>query len=137
MTRISPGIISPASATAKRTILIVDDEPMIRYVLRAHLADSGYAVLEAGTGAEALDLYELHGHAIDAVILDLHMPGLSGEECYARLRRIDPQVRVIVSTGSSVEYKPDTQALQGVAAIVEKPFKLADFKQLLDGILSR
>jgi two-component system cell cycle sensor histidine kinase/response regulator CckA len=89
-----PGLIS-----GQATILLVDDEPVLRQVCARLLAKLGYRVLEAPGGEEALELYRSEARSIDLVLLDVIMPGLSGLETLDRLRELNPEVRVLLCSG--------------------------------------
>ena len=83
------------------TILVVDDEPVLRRVCARLLSRLGYRVLEAPGGEEALELFKEKGPEIDLVLLDLIMPGLNGIQTLERLRQLDPIVRVLLCSGYS------------------------------------
>jgi two-component system cell cycle sensor histidine kinase/response regulator CckA len=107
------------------TILLVDDEPMIRTLGRTILEDKGYRVLLAADGAEAVEVYRRELGRVDLVILDLSMPRLNGRDACRQLIQIDPQVRVLLSSG----YAPDTAGAMeeaGVQGFVAKPYRPAD-----------
>jgi len=93
-----------AAPAGKETILLVDDEPMIRQLGTLILERHGYEVLLAGDGVEALQVYCENRGKIDLVILDLTMPRLSGRDTFRRLVEMDPGVRVLFSSG----YSPST-----------------------------
>ena len=76
-------------------ILIVDDEPMIRRFLRLLLEQSGFAVLEAGDGIEALSVFHVHRNAISLVLTDVLMPKMNGPKLVDHIRSIDPDVPVL------------------------------------------
>ncbi len=88
-----------SSGKAHGTILVVDDEDIIREVARNILEDCGYDVLIAENGRRALEVFEQHADDITAVLLDLTMPELDGAEAYLELRRIRPDIRVVLSSG--------------------------------------
>ena len=92
------------------SILVVDDEPMIRTLLERTLAELGYSALPTSNGDEALAILEGSAATIDAVMLDLMMPGCSGEEVFRRIRERAPELPVLVMTG-----RADHGALDGVA----------------------
>lgn len=95
-----PQLAGEAGATDKTaTVLIVDDDPAMIASTRALLEDAGYQVLVARHGEEALEVFRPDPGQIDLVILDLVMPRMGGEECLARLLEIDPEVRVLGTTG--------------------------------------
>ncbi len=119
------------SQTGMEVILLVEDEEMVRDVTQRILEKSGYTVLTAGNGKEALDIYEKERDRIGLVILDLIMPEMGGRQCLDQLRNIDPDVKVLVISG----YSPHGSWKQGVESgamgFVGKPF---DAKQLLEAV---
>ena len=86
-------------ATATGTILVVDDEAVVRHVAHRCLTRHGYDVVPAADGPEAIGVVRRDGARIDAVLLDLTMPHLSGEETLAELRRLAPELPVILTSG--------------------------------------
>jgi len=88
------------------------------------LAEMGYRVLVAHSGPEAIGIYEAQRETIDLVILDMIMPGMGGGEVYDRLKEIDPAVRVILSSGYSMEGMAKGIMGRGVQAFLQKPFRL-------------
>ena len=105
------------------TILVVDDEEAIRNVMRRTLERAGFKVLTSADGPEGLKAYAEHRAEIRAIVLDVTMPTMSGEETLRRLRAIDPHVPVVLSSGYSEQEatKRFTDA-GGPDAFVEKPF---------------
>ena len=104
------------------TILLVEDEPAVRAVARAFLHGLGYKVLEAGSGAEALDIARRHPHRVDLLLTDLVMPGIAGSELAAQIALLRPDTKVAYMSGYS-DFKP----LQGNRhaerhTFVQKPF---------------
>jgi two-component system cell cycle sensor histidine kinase/response regulator CckA len=93
---------APARAGGGR-VLVVDDEPLVRRTARRLLEKAGYEVVEAGDGAEALERFQASPSSFDAVLLDLSMPRMSGDEAFAGLRRVRADVPVVLSSG----YAPD------------------------------
>ncbi len=118
------------------TILVVDDEPMIRELLQEMLESIGYKVKTAGDGKAALDYFCRHKDEVDLVILDVMMPGMSGVEVFRRLKLLDPSVKAILASGY-VERSQLSQAMEeGVADFIAKPFALAALKSKLDTVLA-
>jgi len=105
------------------TILLVDDEGAVREFARQVLAGQGHEVLEARDGEEAVEVFRLHQHHIDLVLLDLTMPKKSGREVFRELKEINPDVPVIVSSGYSKEAATDGG---GVQAFLPKPYTAQD-----------
>lgn len=91
--------IEPRTAPGHRTVLVVDDEAMVRTAWARSLEDLGYAVLLAESGAQALETQRCKGREIAAILLDLSMPVMDGAECYRRLKSVDPDVPVVLCTG--------------------------------------
>jgi CheY-like chemotaxis protein len=104
--------------------LVVDDEPLVRAFAVEGLKGLGYQVLTAGSGHQALQIYDQHPQEVDCVLLDLIMPDMSGLETYRRMRAVNPEVRVVFasgySTGEILREAPDARA----AAFLGKPFTL-------------
>jgi CheY-like chemotaxis protein len=115
----------PAALGDQATILIVDDDPAVCSVARRALARSGFRVLEAHDGLRALELYREHLGQISAVLLDLTMPHMSGDEVLAQLAELHPAARVIVSSGYSAA---DVAARVGgaeCAGFLQKPYEIS------------
>jgi PAS domain S-box-containing protein len=106
-----------------RTILLVDDEAMIRDLGRAVLERAGCRVLTAGDGIEAVEVFGREHASIDLVILDVTMPRMSGRDAYRHLVRIAPAARVLFSTGYSAD---DIAELSGAVGLLSKPYRPAE-----------
>jgi len=106
-------------------ILIVDDEEMVRHVAGSALKQRGFTPVIAADGAEALSIYEQEPAGFLAVLLDLTMPGISGEETLVRLLKINSTQRVIVMSGYSEEDTMRRCAELGATEFMPKPFELA------------
>ena len=105
-------------------VLLVDDEEMIVTVGKAMLEKLGYSVQTALSGREALALYDQQKEALDLVILDMIMPDAGGDETFDRLRAINPTVRVLLSSGFSLEGKASQIMARGCNGFIQKPFSL-------------
>ena len=103
-------------------ILAVDDEETIRIAAKKILERQGFTVLTAEDGLEALEIFRSRADEIVAVLLDLTMPRLDGEETLRELRRIRPEVRVILSSGYDEEETANRFAGKGLAGFVQKPY---------------
>lgn len=115
-------------AGAGRTILIVDDEPIVRNSLRRALTRMGYTVLEAGDGPSAMVAVQTAQPPVDLVILDLVLPG-GGAAIFELLTAVRPGLKVLVSSG----YSPDTEAAQGLASratgFLPKPYEMQELRE--------
>jgi len=109
-------------------ILIVDDEADIRAFISEVLISHGYRVLLAANGDQAVEMYGKNRRGIAVVILDMVMPGMSGEEAFLKMKEIDPRIRVLLSTGFSQGDRVNGILNKGVAGFIQKPY---DFNQLL------
>ncbi len=124
-------------ALGTETILVVDDEDGIRELGKRILTHSGYTVLAARNGKEALEIYGKEASAIDLVVLDLIMPEMGGAQCLERLLEINPEVKVLVASGFAVQ-SPTKDLLEHRAkGFVKKPFQMKDLlgavRRILDG----
>jgi two-component system cell cycle sensor histidine kinase/response regulator CckA len=109
------------------TILLVDDEEMVLALGQRVLEPCGYTVLMAEDGVQALEVYRAHQGEIGLVVLDVIMPRMGGQECLRRLRELDPQVRVLISTGYTARGLAQELVAEGALGVVEKPFRIRDF----------
>jgi nitrogen-specific signal transduction histidine kinase/CheY-like chemotaxis protein len=119
----------PASAEKKAvslprgsTVLVIDDEEDIREVVEAVLGGRGINVLTAEDGRRGLEVFRQHADRIDAVLLDMNMPGMSGEAVFQGLRAIRPDVKVVLSTGYSEQEAAIHFADVPLAGFVHKPY---------------
>jgi PAS domain S-box-containing protein len=121
----------------QETILLVDDEEMIIDVGRGLLEELGYTVISAGNGPEALEAYRLNRGRIDLVIMDMIMPGMGGGETFDRLKTIDPNVKVLLSSGYSINGQASKIMERGCDGFIQKPFNIkqlsAKIREILDG----
>ena len=118
------------------TILLIDDETIVTTIGVEMLESLGYQVIEANTGPEALRIYERYGHAIDLVILDIIMPGMGGNEVYHRLKSINPEIKVLLSSGYSLDDQASAIIKQGCRGFIQKPFGLQQLSGKISEILN-
>ena len=107
-------------------VLLADDEPDVRGVIRAMLETLGYEVVEAADGAEAVELFRQRAAEIDLVILDLVMPRLTGEAALAQIRRIAPGVPAILISGYDESGRIREIVAGGFGGFLQKPFRRQD-----------
>jgi PAS domain S-box-containing protein len=127
----------PYSAGGTETILLVEDMELVRDLGVTILEKFGYTVLSAGDGQEALDVYEKEQGNISLVILDILMPRMDGKECLEQLLRINPAVKVIISSGVGQEDLIQDVVKIGAKGAVNKPYGMRQIlgmvRQVLDG----
>ena len=121
--------------TGNESILIVDDEfSILNFVFQA-LQRSGYKLFTAVSGEQALELYIAKQSKIDLIILDMNMPGMGGEKCLIELLKINPDVKVIISSGYSIDGQKNMLKDIGATAYIAKPYKLANLSKLIREVL--
>ncbi len=138
-TVLEPGLApgAPVETRGKETILIVDDEPALRSLMRISLNELGYKVIEAGDGLEAVELYTRYGGTIDMVLIDLIMPKLGGRETYLRLKQMNPGVKALFATGYGVDDQTQELLSTGVLGIVKKPYEMTSLETEIRRALDR
>jgi CheY-like chemotaxis protein len=127
---------SAATVSGSETILLVDDEALVRNLARTILHRYGYRVLLSEDGRQALEIYRRERDRIDLVILDLTMPQLSGRETLEALRLLDPNVRVVLSSGYSVEHV-NQLAGDGFCGFVNKPYRPEELARTVRAVLDK
>jgi PAS domain S-box-containing protein len=137
-----PAVEGKIAAMAKRadavadwrgsgTVLLVDDEETVRAVGAMMLKRLGMTVIPASDGREAVDIFAHRSDEIDCVILDLTMPHMDGEQAYRELRRIDPEVHVIMSSGYNEQDVTQRFVGKGLAGFIQKPYELEKLVAIL------
>jgi CheY-like chemotaxis protein len=118
--------------------MIVDDDKSVRLALRRFLELRGWVVLEAESGEMALELLVADAVQVDAVLVDLGLPGLSGGELCGRIKTLRPALlgRLILVSGDTVAAARALEREQLACPFLSKPFELDDLEQLLDVIVS-
>ena len=112
-------------------ILLVDDEATVRAVGKVMLQELGYDVITATNGREALELFKLHQGKIALVLMDLTMPQMGGEDAFRELRRLDPQIRIIITSGYNEMEVAHRFVGKGLAGFLQKPFRLSALRETL------
>jgi CheY-like chemotaxis protein len=120
----------------KETVLLVEDEPKVLDICERFLRNLGYSILTAMTGWEALQTYERNKANIDIVVLDMILPGMGGSELFDALKAMGPDLRVLISTGYSVEGEVSDLLKRGCRGCIQKPFSMRvlakEIRRLLD-----
>ena len=119
------------------TILLVDDEEMIIEVNQEILKALGYNPMIARSGTKAIEIYKNNIDKINMVIMDMIIPGMSGKEAYDGLKKINPEIKVLLSSGYSISGQAAEILEQGCNGFIQKPFKLRELsvkiREVLDG----
>ncbi|MEW6263617.1 MAG: ATP-binding protein [Thermodesulfobacteriota bacterium] len=123
--------------SGRETILLVDDEEMILQVGAELLEQLGYTVFKAGGAAEALAIYRREKDNIDLVILDMIMPGVSGGEIFDRFKAVSREVKVLLSSGYSLEGQAAEIMSRGCNGFLQKPFNLEQLSRKVRDILDK
>ena len=133
-----PRVVSSGKRPEKGsgTILVVDDEEYILNADKAMLNELGYEVLLANGGKEALRVFDENKERINLLILDLIMPDLSGEIVYDRIKSLRPDIRVILSSGYSIEGQAESILKRGCDGFIQKPYNLNQLAQKIKQILA-
>ena len=119
----------------KNVILIIDDETSVRETTKTLLELTGFDVLLAESGEQAIETYKTFGDKVDAVLLDMTMPGMSGLDTLSELLKIDYGVKVIFASGDIGDADEELRAL-GARSMIQKPYKLKDLLQTINDVIS-
>jgi CheY-like chemotaxis protein len=104
------------------SILVVDDEAMVREITSSILETNGYGVLTANNGKEAIKVYKQNGEKIKAVLMDMMMPVMDGQACIKALRKVNPDIKIIAVSGLAEKEKLAKVAVTHVKAFLPKPY---------------
>ena len=118
-----------------KRVLLIDDEDMVLTIGGEILEKLGYTVLRAESGEEALELFHEHKDGIDLVILDMIMPGIGGSEVFDRIRAESPEVKVILSSGYSMNDDTDRIMKRGCNGFIQKPFDIQTLSRKIRTVL--
>ncbi len=126
---------APAAPESRPLVLIVDDEAMLRELATRTLERGGFRVCTAAHGKAAIGLLETRGSEVGLVVLDLTMPGLSGEETFAIIRARWPAVRIMLSSGQHSDAMASLQE-KGQVTFIEKPYMPYELLTAVQGALA-
>ena len=113
------------------SILVIDDEPVMRTTALAILENIGYKVVSAENGRKGLDLFQEDPEAFDLIILDMIMPEMGGYECFQSMQKLDPEVKVILSSGFAREDSVEEMKKRGLCGFVRKPYRAAALSRIV------
>lgn len=121
---------------AKETVFLIDDDDMIVDVGEHILNNSGYDVVSAKSGKEAIEVYKENHSRIDMVILDMILPDMGGGDTYDRLKEINPEVKVLLASGYDIDYQGRDIMERGCDGFIQKPFNMNELLEKIRGILT-
>ena len=127
--------VKEAIQKGQETVLFIDDEDMVLDVGSEMIKGLGYEVMTATGGKPGLEIYELNRDKIDLVILDMIMPDFSGKDTFDALQRINPSVRVLLSSGYSLDGPAKEIMGNGCRGFIQKPFTMSELSNKIRGIL--
>jgi DNA-binding response OmpR family regulator len=131
---IGESTIKQISRRAVETVFVVEDEEMLRELLASTLEQHGYRVLSAEDGDAAVNIFQQESENIDVVIADMGLPKQSGFDVFLKMKRIKPEVNVIIM-GGYLELDTQTSLLHaGVKAVIEKPFLNDDVLRVIRAV---
>ena len=126
---------SPLPRGGSETILLVDDEELIRELGARILTKAGYKVITASNGREALEVYKTRKGEISLVILDLIMPEMGGKQCLQALLTLAPSLKVVIASGFSANGHTRDALASGAKGFVNKPYDLREVQQVVRDVL--
>ncbi len=122
-------------STRGGTVMVVDDEQVVREVTTAALREGGFHVEAFASGPEALAYYERSWRETDVVVLDMVMPDMSGREVFLALKRVNPAVRAILVTGFSLNGEAQSILDEGALAFLQKPFRVEALLEVVERVV--
>lgn len=133
---VQKGELSREILKGSETILLIDDEDIIIDIGEQILERLGYRALTARSGKEAIDIYQANKSKINIVILDMIMPDMGGGETYDRLKKINPEIKVLLSSGYSIDGQASEIMNRGCNGFIQKPFNVEQLSMKVRDILS-
>ncbi|MEN8753040.1 MAG: PAS domain S-box protein [Desulfobacterales bacterium] len=133
---IEAGVNPSEVKRGKGTVLLVDDEEMVIDIGAQMIKKMGYDVIYTRKGDEALSLYDTHRNSIDLVVLDLIMPGMGGGDTFDELKKIDPDVKVLLSSGYCIDGQAREILNRGCRGFIQKPYNMQALSQKINEILT-
>jgi two-component system, cell cycle sensor histidine kinase and response regulator CckA len=124
-------------ARGTETVLLVDDEEDIRELGKKILEGSGYTVLTAANGKDAVNLFKTHMGSLSLVILDVIMPDMGGKQCLEELLRIDPEVNVLIASGFVATEQTRKTIETKAKGFVRKPFNMEQMLKAVREVLDK
>ncbi len=118
-------------------VLLVDDEEIVIGVGKQMLERLGYTVVTANNGREAVDFHSNNPNDVDLVLLDMIMPGMEAADTFDQLKAVNPAVKVILSSGYSLDQKATEILNRGCSGFIQKPFNMKNLQEKIDEVISK
>ncbi len=129
--------LAPSLSPNNQVVLVIDDEELLREMMCDVLAEQGFTVLHAADGRSGVNIFLEHHRTINVVVLDLNMPGLGGESALRELRKINPAVPVVITTGFVSDSTAQCLREEGAAHIIMKPYDFDDLGATLLSVIKK
>jgi CheY-like chemotaxis protein len=124
------------SSTTGKTILLIDDEPMVTDICEMMLKRLGHKVFTAHSGFEGIKKFETHKNRIDLIISDFNMPGMNGQQVVDTLRKMDPGIKVLLSSGGMENVDEEDVLSRGFSGFLKKPYSMQTLSDKIAEILN-
>jgi CheY-like chemotaxis protein len=132
-----PVVTAADGAGLAATVLLVEDEEMLRRAVTRMLRKKGFSVIEADNGRSAIDLFRANARSVDVILLDLTLPGMPGRDVLRELRRVRSGVPVVITSAYSQSWAQTTIEGQEPWHYIRKPYHLTDVIRLLSSVCER
>jgi len=131
-----PEVVARSIEAVGRTILLVEDEPLIRHVASEMLESLGYVVMSAAAPGEAMDMARNHAGRIDLLMTDLIMPEMNGQSLAKHIKSLHPEARLLFMSGYTAEFVARNGVLEAGGSFLSKPFTLDDLMMKINEAFS-
>ena len=129
--------IAAGNSAYKRTILVVEDERLMLRLLEKVFSREGYQVLAVPDGEEAVEVYHRYKLKIDAVLLDVGLPKMTGWQVLSKLKQANPDVRVVIASGYLEPKRKAEMSTAGVKGFVNKPYRIDELVKTIGNVLKK
>ncbi len=130
-------VVDNTKWTASGTVLVADDDPFVREVVVTMFEDLGFTVITASDGAVAVEKFRRNASSINLVMLDLTMPKMSGDEVFHEIKRVNPGVNVILTSGYNEQESVRAFAGKGLAGFIQKPFQFNELRAKIRAVVDK
>ena len=108
---------------------------MIREIIKDILDELGYTTITCNDGEQAIDYYRKHHKEIELVIIDIVLPKINGYDCFLELKKINPHIKAIVSSGQATNDEVEKMILEGALGFIQKPFEINYLSKMINEAL--